>query len=52
MRIPVICADGLSYERANIERWLLKKDTSQIASLLLTNKMLIPNLTLRNTINE
>ena len=28
MNDPVICADGHSYERANIERWLLDRDTS------------------------
>ena len=50
MRDPVNCADGHSYERASIERWLATKGTSPRTGAQLPNKVLIPNHALRNSI--
>ena len=52
MRDPVNCADGHSYERASIERWLATKGTSPRTGAQLPNKVLIPNHALRNSIEE
>ena len=52
MRDPVNCADGHSYERASIERWLATKSTSPRTGAQLLNKVLIPNHALRNSIEE
>jgi hypothetical protein len=52
MRDPVNCADGHSYERASIERWLATKSTSPRTGAQLPNKVLIPNHALRNSIEE
>jgi hypothetical protein len=47
MKDPVLCADGHSYERENIERWLATRDTSPLTNEKLENKTLIRNHTLR-----
>ena len=52
MRDPVNCADGHSYERASIERWLATKSTSPRTGAQLPNKVLIPNHSLLNSIEE
>ena len=52
MTDPVICSDGISYERSAIERWLFDHDTSPMTNKPLTSKTLISNITLRNTIND
>lgn len=52
MTDPVICSDGISYERAAIERWLINHNTSPMTNNPLTSKNLITNITLRNTIND
>jgi len=52
MHDPVICADGHSYERVNIERWLTKHNTSPRTGLQLPDNGLIPNHALRNAIEE
>ena len=52
MRDPVTCADGHSYERANIERWLATRNTSPRTGAQLPNKMLTSNHALRNAIEE
>jgi len=44
---PVIAADGHTYERANIEKWLSLKSTSPMTNLPLNPKVLIPNLALK-----
>ena len=49
---PVICSDGHTYERSNIEKWLKKSNRSPKTNLLLKNKDLIPNYALRETIEE
>jgi hypothetical protein len=47
---PVICSDGISYERNVIEKWLKEKKTSPKTNLPLKSKKLIPNITLRAAI--
>jgi Mg-chelatase subunit ChlD len=51
MTDPVICADGITYERAAIEAWFAKgHTTSPMTRQNLAHMTLIPNLALRNTI--
>lgn len=47
---PVICADGHTYERSQIELWLQTNNTSPKTNLPLQNKTLIPNLALKAAI--
>ena len=52
MADPVIAADGHSYERTEIEKWLLTSDLSPLTGAKLTSKHLIPNHTLRQAIEN
>ena len=52
MRDPVVCADGHSYDRKNIARWLRAKRTSPKTGLPLEHITLTPNHALRNSIEE
>jgi serine/threonine protein kinase len=52
MRDPYTTSDGYSYERKVIEQWLTKNDTSPMTGSQLSNKNLIPAITLRNSIEE
>ena len=47
MRSPVVCADGHTFERAAIERWLSSHDTSPLTGEKLTNRNLTPNVMAR-----
>ena len=47
MRNPVICCDGHSYDRVNIERWFESHGTSPQTNAHLSSKALIPNHQLR-----
>lgn len=49
---PVSCADGHSYERANIERWLAESRLSPVTGAQLPHGYLTPNHALRNAIQE
>ena len=49
---PVTAADGHSYERSAIERWLLDHNTSPKTNMALPHKMLIPNHALRGAVTE
>ncbi len=49
---PVICADGHSYERSNIERWFEINTTSPLTGVALPNKIVVSNHALRNLIRE
>jgi hypothetical protein len=40
MRDPVVAADGFTYERSVIERWLRSNDTSPITNETLADKTL------------
>ena len=52
MRDPVTCADGHSYERQNIERWLMMSNKSPLTLLPLIDKTITPNHTLKKAIEE
>ena len=52
MRDPVKCADGFSYERAYIERWLRNNNTSPLSGAVLADRTVTPDHTLRKTIEE
>ena len=52
MRDPVVCADGMTYERAYIESWLLAHDTSPLTNQPLPHKLLVPNIALKQAIDE
>lgn len=47
---PVICADGHSYDRVNIEKWLAHHNTSPKTNLPISNRLLFPNHDLREAI--
>lgn len=47
MSDPVVAADGHTYERMNIDRWLRNRDTSPMTNLRLDHKRFIPNHALR-----
>ena len=53
MKSPVILIEtGQSYEKAAIEKWLVDHDTDPLSNKRLTNKIIIPNIALRNAIQE
>jgi hypothetical protein len=57
MSDPVVCADGFSYERSAIERWLRRfppplRARSPCTNLVLPNHTLVPNHSLRAAIAE
>ena len=49
---PVVAADGVTYERAIVERWLREHDTSPANGAKLAHKFLTPNLALRDMIRS
>ena len=49
---PVTCTDGHSYDRRNIATWLAENNTSPATGLPLPSRVLIPNIALRNAIDE
>jgi len=49
---PVICADGYSYERSNIQRWLRRSNRSPITNKKMSHSFIMPNHALRSTISE
>ena len=49
---PVIAADGFTYERHAIERWLRSSDRSPSTNLPLPHRGVVPNLGLRSAISE
>jgi hypothetical protein len=52
MNDPVILADGHSYEREIIVKWLEKKQVSPVTGSKLVHSYLTPNHTLRCVISE
>jgi len=52
MKDPVICADGQTYERSNILKWLEKSDRSPKTNQALSHKDMAPNYALRSAIEE
>ena len=49
---PVVTADGHSYSRGAIERWLASHNTSPMTGAVLAHKHLSPNHALRSAIEE
>eukprot|EP01040_Poterioochromonas_malhamensis_P023163 gene23163-28316_t len=49
---PVVATDGISYERKEIVIWLTHHNASPITNTRLLNKTLIPNINLRQAIEE
>ncbi len=52
MEDPVISSDGITYNRREIEKWFKKHDTSPKTGEILKSKNLIPNISIRNAIEE
>ena len=52
MNDPCVAADGYTYDRWAIEKWLQENDNSPITKLPLTDKNLIPNFSLLSAIVE
>merc|ERR1719492_314901 len=52
MHDPVFLADGHTYERRHIERWLQEHSSSPVSGLQLPRTDVIPNHALRNAIEE
>jgi hypothetical protein len=52
MRDPVATADGQPYERAAVESWLERNDTSPANGAKLHSKTLVPNVALRQAVEE
>ncbi len=48
---PVVAADGHTYNRVDIEKWLKEHDTSPLTHETLEHKLLIPNMAIRRLIN-
>lgn len=46
MKEPVVAADGHTYERAAIEKWLMVSDLSPVTKFPLPHKALTPNFIL------
>jgi hypothetical protein len=49
---PVLTLDGQTYERSAIEEWLKNHDTSPATNLPLPQKMVFPNIALKNMIED
>ena len=52
MEDPVICADGMTYERKEIRRWFLHHTTSPKTNQQLSNLTLIPNYAIKSGIDK
>ena len=52
MQDPVICTDGNTYEKREIERWLATHDTSPKTNMILFNKTLISNFAIKSGIQK
>ncbi|KAK4740673.1 hypothetical protein SAY87_024261 [Trapa incisa] len=52
MKDPCVAADGYSYDRKAIEKWLEGNDKSPMTNLPLPHKYLVPNYTLLSAIRE
>ncbi len=47
---PVIAADGHTYERAAVQRWLEDHETSPVTSAKLAHTRLVPNVIIKSAI--
>eukprot|EP00930_Biecheleria_cincta_P070190 TRINITY_DN57836_c0_g1_i1.p1 TRINITY_DN57836_c0_g1~~TRINITY_DN57836_c0_g1_i1.p1 ORF type:complete len:404 (-),score=99.27 TRINITY_DN57836_c0_g1_i1:42-1229(-) len=44
MKSPVVAADGHTYERSSVSRWIAERGTSPMTNLPLPSKTLVPNI--------
>lgn len=51
MEYPVVCEDGITYERDAILQWFKSNNTSPVTRQIISSNI-IPNLALRNTIQD
>eukprot|EP00943_MAST-04B_sp_MAST-4B-sp1_P009060 g9060.t1 len=51
MQDPVVCCDGYTYDRKNIEEWWQVSNLSPMTGLPIDSKALIPNHTLKSAIS-
>ena len=49
---PVVTSDGHTYERADIEEWLRRRQTSPLTNIRLASTQLLPNHALKRAIEE
>ena len=49
---PCVAADGYTYDRRAIEKWLEESESSPMTNLPLLNRSLTPNFTLFSAIIE
>ena len=49
---PVFTCDGHTFERMQIEKWLTANETSPLTGMKLDSRTLVPNVALRNSIDE
>jgi hypothetical protein len=49
---PVVAADGHTYERAAIARWLSESDKSPLTGSVLAHKELVPNYMLLSSLHD
>jgi len=52
MAHPVIAADGMTYERSEIEKWFAENNTSPMTGEVVANKVLIPNYAIKSLIDD
>lgn len=52
MHDPCVAADGYTYDRRAIEKWVEENHSSPMTNLPLPNKNLLPNYTLLSAIME
>jgi hypothetical protein len=52
MRDPVVAADGHTYERSAIARWLGTSDKSPLTGSILPHKNLVPNYMLLSSLQD
>lgn len=49
---PVIAADGHTYEKAAMQKWLQQHHTSPVTGETLTHVRLVPNIVIRSVIQQ
>ena len=52
MRNPVVAADGHTYEKSAIVRWLQNSDTSPLTGQIMHHKEVVPNYLLLSSLND
>ena len=52
MRDPIIAADGHTYERIAMQKWLLQHNVSPVTGVQLRHTRLIPNVLIRGVLQK